>query len=72
MLNSEGNATVAADVLHGAGVLVTRPQHQAGPLCRLIEQAGGDVIRFPVLEITEPGDTTLLNKHLDHLADLGI
>ena len=72
MLNSEGNVAVAADALHGTGVLVTRPQHQAGPLCRLIEQAGGDAIRFPVLEITEPGDTTLLNKYLDHLADYQI
>lgn len=42
--------------LHGLGVLVTRPAHQADALCRLIEQAGGRAIRFPVLAIAPPHD----------------
>lgn len=42
--------------LHGRGVLVTRPAHQADALCRLIEQAGGRAIRFPVLAIAPPQD----------------
>jgi len=42
--------------LTGVGVLVTRPAHQAGGLCRLIEQQGGSAHRFPVLEILEPLD----------------
>ncbi len=42
--------------LAGTGVLVTRPEHQAAGLCRLIEAHGGRAIRFPALEITEPGD----------------
>jgi len=72
MRNSDNQPAIAADALHGVGVLVTRPQHQAEPLCRLIEQAGGAAIRFPVLEISDPGDTTLLNKCLDQLAEYQI
>ncbi len=40
--------------LHGAGVLVTRPAHQAARLCALIEAHGGRPIRFPALEIRDP------------------
>jgi uroporphyrinogen-III synthase len=42
--------------LNGVGVLVTRPAHQADTLCRLIEAAGGEAIRFPVLAIAPPLD----------------
>lgn len=72
MRNSDSNAVVAADALQDTGVLVTRPQHQAAPLSGLIEQAGGEAILFPVLEITDPGDTTELNQRLDKLADYQI
>lgn len=34
-----------------ARILVTRPRHQAGPLCRLIEERGGIAVPFPALEI---------------------
>lgn len=37
--------------LKDAGVLVTRPSHQAHELAAAIESAGGRAIRFPVLEI---------------------
>lgn len=37
--------------LNGLGVLVTRPEGQAGELCAAIEAAGGRAVRFPVLEI---------------------
>jgi uroporphyrinogen-III synthase len=37
--------------LAGAGVLVTRPEHQAGPLLAAIEAAGGRAIRFPAIDI---------------------
>jgi len=40
--------------LRGYTVVVTRPEHQAGNLCRLIEAAGGKVILFPVLAIAAP------------------
>jgi uroporphyrinogen-III synthase len=32
-------------------VLVTRPAHQAEPLCRLLEQAGVSVVRMPLIDI---------------------
>lgn len=53
--------------LAGIGVLVTRPAHQAEALCALIEAAGGTPIRFPVLEIAEPADSSALDAVLDHL-----
>jgi len=34
--------------------MVTRPAHQAEPLCRLIEAAGGRPFRLPLLEIAPP------------------
>ncbi len=40
--------------LRGLGVMVTRPAHQAEPLCRLIEAAGGHPFRLPLLEILPP------------------
>ncbi len=46
--------------LAGLGVLVTRPAHQAEPLCRLIEAAGGRAIRLPLLAI-EPLRAAPLN-----------
>lgn len=37
--------------LAGRRILVTRPEHQADELAAAIEGAGGEAIRFPVLEI---------------------
>jgi uroporphyrinogen-III synthase len=53
-------------VLNGAHVLVTRPEHQAENLSRLIRQQGGVAVRFPTLEIVSRGGaeeikTTLAN-----------
>ena len=55
--------------LHGLGVLVTRPAHQAEPLCRLIEQRGGIPIRCPALRIAEPHDWTPALAIFDRWAD---
>lgn len=44
--------------LNGAGVLVTRPAHQAERLCGLVEAHGGHPVRFPALEIRDPTDPT--------------
>ncbi|WP_333876660.1 uroporphyrinogen-III synthase [Methylobacter sp.] len=38
-------------MLNGIRVLVTRPEHQAESLSRLIEQSGGISVRFPTLDI---------------------
>ncbi len=37
--------------LRGVGVLVTRPEAQAAPLCRLLESRGATVATLPVLRI---------------------
>lgn len=45
------SATGQSVPLAGLRVLVTRPAHQAEELCRLIEGAGGEAIRFPAIDI---------------------
>jgi uroporphyrinogen-III synthase len=42
--------------LHGVGVLVTRPEQQATPLCRLLESHGANTLRLPALEIKATGN----------------
>jgi uroporphyrinogen-III synthase len=37
--------------LHGVGVLVTRPQQQAMPLCRLLTTRGANTFLLPAIEI---------------------
>lgn len=53
--------------LNGARVLVTRPQHQAENLCRLLEQHGGVAVRLPALAIVESDDYLSIQKTLTHL-----
>ncbi len=55
------------DELANVGVLVTRPAHQAEPLCRLIDQHGGVPIRFPVLEIVDLEDKRRLMSQIQRL-----
>ncbi|WP_455200806.1 uroporphyrinogen-III synthase [Kaarinaea lacus] len=61
-----------AKTLDGLTVLVTRPVHQAEKLCSLIESQGGNVLRFPVIEITEPRDTARLSNVLQRLNQFDI
>jgi uroporphyrinogen-III synthase len=42
--------------LLGVGVLVTRPEQQAAPLCRLLESAGASALRLPAIDIRSAGD----------------
>jgi uroporphyrinogen-III synthase len=58
-----------SDLLNGLGVLVTRPEHQAGPLCQWIEQHGGVAIRWPALAIHEPRDWVPALALFDRLAE---
>lgn len=53
-------------------MLVTRPVHQAETLCGLIESAGGQAVRFPLLEIVDPLDPGPLLKAIDRLEDYDI
>ncbi len=41
--------------LQGVGVLVTRPEQQAMPLCRLLEMQGASTLRLPAVEIKPIG-----------------
>jgi len=41
--------------LQGLGVLVTRPEHQSMPLCRLLEAAGARAYRLPAIVIEPNG-----------------
>jgi uroporphyrinogen-III synthase len=42
--------------LHGVGVLVTRPEQQAMPLCRLLEIQGATTFRLPAIEVRGIGN----------------
>lgn len=53
--------------LHGAGVLVTRPEHQAAELNRAVAEAGGVPVSFPVLTI-EAMPKNVLEQQLDDIA----
>lgn len=53
--------------LHGAHVLVTRPQHQAAELCALIEQQQGVAVAFPTLEIVAADDPAAIRAALSDL-----
>jgi uroporphyrinogen-III synthase len=53
--------------LNGARVLVTRPQHQAENLCRLIAEQGGIAVRFPTLAIVECDDLLAIQNTLTQL-----
>jgi uroporphyrinogen-III synthase len=50
--------------LSGVRVLVTRPQRQAGELVRRIEQAGGEALVFPVMEIQSRSDAADVQERL--------
>jgi uroporphyrinogen-III synthase len=53
--------------LHGVGVLVTRPELQAMPLCRLLEAQGASTLRLPAVEIKPLGDRRALAAQLGDL-----
>jgi len=61
-----------ARALQGVGVLVTRPAEQAEGLCAALEEQGAKVFRFPVIEIREPGDTTVLQGLLARLNEFDL
>jgi uroporphyrinogen-III synthase len=58
--------------LHGIGVLVTRPQQQAMPLCRLLETLGAGTFRFPAIEIKPLAERRVLAAQLGALADFDL
>ncbi|MGR6035374.1 MAG: uroporphyrinogen-III synthase [Candidatus Nitrosoglobus sp.] len=48
--------------LAGRRILVTRPERQAGKLSQLIEIEGGQVLRFPTVEIADPEDPSVAEE----------
>jgi uroporphyrinogen-III synthase len=54
--------------LHGVGVLVTRPEQQAMPLCRLLELQGARTLRLPAIEIKPVGNRRETAPQLGSLA----
>jgi len=60
---------MARGELAGLKVLVTRPAHQARPLCDLIEQAGGEAVPFPVLAVEAAEENETLQRLLASLHD---
>jgi uroporphyrinogen-III synthase len=58
--------------LHGIGILVTRPQHQAMPLCRLLEVAGAVTYRLPAIDIKPLTDRRALSARLGNLANFDL
>lgn len=61
------SSTGASGSLSGAGILVTRPAHQAGALAAGILAAGGHPILFPVLEIRDVEDPEPLRNVIARL-----
>ncbi|SEP01319.1 uroporphyrinogen-III synthase [Aquisalimonas asiatica] len=61
--------TAAEQPLAGVGVLVTRPAHQAEPLCDALAARGAVVTRFPVIAIGAAPDPRALDRGLDRLGD---
>lgn len=55
--------------LRGVGVLVTRPEKQATPLCRLLEAAGARALRLPAIHIVAAGDSRELTGRVGSYQD---
>lgn len=53
--------------LAGFGVVITRPREQAATLAELIQQAGGNPILFPLLEIAPVEDYTAFDHAVSQL-----
>jgi uroporphyrinogen-III synthase len=58
--------------LHGVGVLVTRPEQQAMPLCRLLEAQGAHTLRLPAIDIKPIGNRRETAAQLGALTDFDI
>jgi uroporphyrinogen-III synthase len=58
--------------LAGVGVLVTRPELQAMPLCRLLEAQGASTLRLPTVEIKAVGDRRALAMRLGALESFDV
>ncbi len=53
--------------LFGKGIVITRPEEQAGEFARLLSAEGARVILFPTIRIVPPESWELLDRALDNL-----
>src|SRR5450432_3145817 len=58
--------------LSGLGVLVTRPETQAMPLCRLLEAEGASSYRLPAIDIRPSGDRDALRASMGPLQNFDV
>lgn len=58
--------------LQGTGVLVTRPEFQAMPLCRLLESLGAATLRLPAVEIKPCVGRRALTEQLGPLENFDV
>ena len=58
--------------LQGVGVLVTRPEFQAMPLCRLLESLGATTLRLPAIDIKPLKDRRTLTEQLGALENFDV
>jgi uroporphyrinogen-III synthase len=58
--------------LTGLNIVVTRPREQAAQLAQRIEQAGGKVVLFPLLEISPTDDPQLLRALVARLHEFDL
>jgi len=58
--------------LHGVGVLVTRPEQQAMPLCRLLEIQGAGTLRLPAIDIKAMGNRRETAAQLGAIGDFDV
>lgn len=58
--------------LHGVGVLVTRPELQAMPLCRLLESLGATTLRLPTIDIKPLNDRRTLAGQIGVLENFDV
>jgi len=65
--NSQTAHEGAGKVLSGKRIVVTRARAQAESLARRIEEAGGEVVEFPTIEIQPPGDFAAFDGALEKI-----
>jgi uroporphyrinogen-III synthase len=58
--------------LQGIGVLVTRPEQQAMPLCRLLEVQGAHTLRLPAIDIKPIGNRRETAAQIGALANFDV
>jgi uroporphyrinogen-III synthase len=58
--------------LAGLKIVITRPRDQAVQLAQRIEQAGGNPLLFPLLDITAVQDTRALHEQVSRLAQFDL